>query len=240
MKNRIVVSLPNGRQGGGSMNRAHKITLAVIAIVLCACVAAYSAVVYLKQFTFDEEKALAKWSKMIMKGQVDYTLLKQGKEGYVQALSDKACSALYYRIGFKLSEYPVLTWQWRVLKFPDLSNAKTDLEKDDFAARVYVIFPFLSFSSSKFIEYVWAENIPAGTVMDSPAGNNVKKIVVRSGKLPGNEWATEKRNMYEDYEKVFGKKPGMNAGAIAIMCDAEGSKSVAESTFDDIAIEKVN
>lgn len=222
------------------MIKAHKITLAVTAVILCACVSVSSAVLYLKQFTFNEDKALAKWSKMILKGQVDYTLLKQGKEGYVQALSEKACSALYYRIGFKLSDYPVLTWKWRVLKFPDLSNAKTDLEKDDYAARVYVIFPFLSFSSSKFIEYVWAEDMPVGTVMDSPAGKNVKKIVVRSGKAPEGGWVTESRNMYEDYAKVFGKKPGMGAGAIAIMCDAEGSQSIAEATFDDIAIEKVN
>ncbi|MBN1526259.1 MAG: DUF3047 domain-containing protein [Candidatus Omnitrophica bacterium] len=222
------------------MNRAHKITLAVVAIILCACVAAYSAVVYLKQFTFDDEKALDKWSKMIMKGQVDYTLLKQGEEGYVQALSEKACSALYYRIGFKLSEYPVLTWQWRVFKFPDISNATTELEKDDYAARVYVIFPFLSFSSSKFIEYVWAEDMEPGTILDSPAGKNVKKIVVRSGKVPGDEWVTETRNMYDDYVAAFGGKPTRSAGAVAIMCDADGSGSIAESTFDNIAIEQAN
>ena len=219
------------------MRRSVKIRIAAAVLFLSLCFAARSAVVYLKQFTFDDDKALDKWSKMILNGQVDYLLMKYGSDGFVGAESKSACSALYYRIGFQLKDYPLLNWKWRVEKFPDMSKATTDMEKDDYAARVYVIFPFLSFSTSKFLEYVWAEDLPEGTVLDSPSGKNVKKIVARSGREKLGQWVSETHNVYEDYIKAFGAKPNMGVGAVAIMCDADGTKSSAMSSFDEISIE---
>lgn len=220
-----------------NMKKALKIKVSIIVSFLCLCFVAHSSVVYLKKFTFDENRALDKWNKMILNGEVDYVLTKYGNEGCIQAYSKEACSALYYRIGFNLRDYPFLGWKWKALQFPDMSRAMTKKEKDDYAARVYVIFPFLSFSSSKFLEYVWAEDIPVGTVIDSPFGNNVKIIVARSGKLAEEGWVSEIRNVYKDYIKVFRKKPARKVGAIAIMCDADGTKTLAESLFGDILIQ---
>jgi hypothetical protein len=199
-------------------------------------IAASSALVYLTVFNFDADNALDKWSTMILNGPVEYRLMKQGTNGYVEALSDAACSALYYRLSFDLEQYRILSWRWRVLKFPDKSTALTKTEHDDYAARIYVIFPFLTFSSSQFIEYIWDEHLPAGVVMDSPRGSNIKQIVVRSGPAPEGKWFTEARNVYDDYAKAFGKKPGRSVGAIAIMCNADNTKSTAEALFDQIEI----
>lgn len=213
-----------------------KISIMTVTAIFCLTLLTYSSIVYLKIFTFDEDKPLSQWNKMILNGEVKYLPIKQGNEGVVRALSNKACSALYYRIKFKLSDYPLLSWNWRVLKFPDLSTLREEKEKDDYAARIYVVFPFWSFSSSKFIEYVWAEDIPVGTIIKSPVADNVKLVVVRSGKVTGDGWVSESRNVYEDYVKAFGEKPRMKVGAVAMMCDADNSKSEAESLFDDIAI----
>ena len=117
----------------------------MVLLSLCLCLAAHSAAVYLREFTFDEEKSLDKWRKMILNGEVDYTLMKHGNEGYIRAVSEKTCSALYYRIGFKLKDYPVLTWKWRVLQFPDLSAAKTEKEKDQ-AKKTFLFTEKLSFN----------------------------------------------------------------------------------------------
>lgn len=215
------------------------VAFGLIILFFCLWCVAHASVVYLKTFNFNDGKALNKWKSMIINGKVTYRLVQHDDGGHVNAVSEKACSALYYRIGYKLKEYPYLRWKWRVLQFPDKSRAKTDEEKDDYAARVYVIFPFLSFSSSKFIEYVWAENLPVGTILDSPDGKNIKMVVVRSGKEENSEWVVDTRNVYEDYISVFGQKPRRKVGAIAIMCDADSTKTLAESLFDDIMIEKV-
>lgn len=210
--------------------------LIMICGIILAAVAAYSTAATLKEFTFDEPDALVKWSRMVLNGDVDYKLLKAGDNGFVSALSDKTCSAIYYRLAFKLKDYPYLSWKWRVTKFPDKTGAMTDKEKDDYAARVYVVFPFLSFSSSKFIEYVWDKDIPEGTVVDSPEGDNIKIVVARSGECDRDEWKFERRNVYDDYVKAFGAKPSLGVGAVAIMCDADSTKSLAESKFDEITI----
>lgn len=207
----------------------------MVVVLFCTGVA-YSTMTYLRSFTFNEANALQNWREMVLNREVRYELMRQGEEGFVQALSERACSALYYRLSYSLEQYPILKWKWRAVKFPDISRANTPEEKDDYAARVYVIFPFLSFSSSSFIEYIWAQDLPLGTIINSPFGDNIKMLVVRSGKSE-EEWVSETRNVYEDYKKVFGKKPG-RVGAVAIMCDADGTRTAAEALFDQITIEK--
>jgi len=199
---------------------------------------AFSEIIYLRTFNFDKEKSLDKWAKMVLNGEVEYAHIKKGDEGYVRAVSESACSARYYRIMFNVKKYPYLKWKWKVVEFPNIENAKTPKEKDDYAARVYVIFPFFNFSSSRFLEYVWSEDIPKGTIMTSPHGKNIKVIVVRNGKSEKDTWEEENRNIYEDYIAAFGKKPGLPAGAIAIMCDADGTETKAEALFDEITIRK--
>lgn len=211
-----------------------RLLLAVFLAVLAA--SAYSELACLKEFTFDDPNPLEKWDKMVLNGLVDYRVMRQGGNGFVDALSEKACSALYYKVGYSLKDYPVISWKWQVVKFPDKTGAVTDKERDDYAARVYVIFPFLSFSTSKFIEYVWDEKLPVGTVINSPNGANVKTIVVRSGKGEEGKWYAETRDVYEDYSSAFGKKPGMKVGAVALMCNADNTKSEAQAMFDEIAI----
>lgn len=221
------------------MSSFFKTWLKVIAFVLFISLTAVSDTNYLERFSFDEDGALEKWNEMVLNGEVDYVQLKDGEDGYVRAFSDEACSALYYNTRFKLKDNTFLKWKWKAAQFPDLSGAKTDKDRDDYAARVYVIFPFLGFTYSKFLEYVWATDMPVGTVIDSPFGKNVKIIVVKSGPKPDGEWSSESRNIYQDYLMAFGKEPTARVGAIAIMCDADSSKTVAESFFDSIEIVKI-
>jgi hypothetical protein len=198
---------------------------------------AYSSVNFLQEFSFNEDKALEKWKKMILNGEVNYSLMKYGDDGFVSALSEKTCSAIYYRVGYNLKNYPILSWKWKALEFPDISRGQTVQEKDDYAARIYVIFPFLSFSSSKFLEYIWDPNLPVETILDSSFGKNIKMIVARSGKMQNDDWVQENRNVYEDFKRAFGTNPP-GVGAIALMCDADGTKSQAKALFDEIVIGK--
>ncbi|MFH1622359.1 MAG: DUF3047 domain-containing protein [Candidatus Omnitrophota bacterium] len=218
--------------------KVKRIIFISLAILGALSILAYSAAQQLKYFTFNEVGALSKWEKMILNKEVEYVLAKIGNDGHVQALSDKACSALYHKVKYKLEDYPYLSWKWKALKFPDLSKATTEEERDDYTARVYVIFPSWIFTSYRFIEYVWSDTIPADTIHESPFGKNIKVIVIRSGKPEGEEWVSQVRNVYEDYKKAFDKEASRTVGAIALMCDADGTKTSAESLFDDIAISK--
>jgi hypothetical protein len=109
------------------------------------------------------------------------------------------------------------------------------LERDDYAARIYVIFPSWIFSNIKSIEYIWSQDIPTGTIITSPYYSNIKLIVVESGKKDPNEWVSEERNIYEDYKKAFRKEPPY-VGAIALMTDTDNTLSSAEALYTDIKV----
>jgi hypothetical protein len=108
--------------------------------------------------------------------------------------------------------------------------------EDDFAARVYVIFPAMFITNSKVLEYVWSETLPAGTTGTSPYSGNIKLMVLTQGGSKNNAWVSEERDIYSDYVKLFGKPPEYNVGAIAFMTNTEHTGTSAEAAYDDIVI----
>ena len=190
-----------------------------------------------KWFPFSEDSSLKEWEEKIFKGRVVYRIEKNEPLSYVRAKSSTAASALYYKIKLDARHKdPLVSWKWRVEKFP-AKKLKENLEsqdEDDFGARVYVIFPALFFTNSKVLEYVWAETLPVGMTGSSPYSKNIQLIVARSG--PSKEWFSEERDIIADYKKVFGRIPEYDIGAIAFMTNAEHTLTSADAMYDDIKI----
>ena len=133
----------------------------------------------------------------------------------------------------------MISWKWKVVRFPDKRTRDEQengwVEKDDYAARVYVIFPSWIFTNIKCIEYIWAENLPVGKIITSPYLKNIKLIVVESGRKNLGQWVFEERNIYEDYKRAFGRRPGA-VGAIALMTDTDNTLSTAEAQYTQIKV----
>lgn len=193
----------------------------------------------IRTFPFTNEAALKEWEEKIFKGKVIYKVEGQEKLSYVRAKSDGAASALYYKMTLdSKKKEPVISWKWRIEKFPDKKNPET-LEKqneDDFAGRVYVIFPAPFILNSKVLEYIWAETLPVGTTGTSPYSDNIKLIVLRSGPVKPGEWYYEERDILSDYVKMFGKKPERDIGAVAFMTNTEHTGTSADAMYDEIVL----
>ena len=118
-----------------------------------------------------------------------------------------------------------MSWEWMVKTFPKKEKEPEKdtgwIERDDYAARVYVIFPSWNFMNIKSLEYIWDEDLPENTILTSPYFRNIKLVVVESGKNGVDKWVLEERNIYEDYQKAFGRTPPRYVGAIALMTDAD-------------------
>jgi hypothetical protein len=190
-----------------------------------------------KPFLFSEENSLKEWEEKIFKGKVVYRIEKDKDLSYVRATSDKAASALYYKVKLDAkTAKPVIQWKWKVSKFP-VKNAGESLDKkdmDDFAGRVYVIFPAMFFTNSRVLEYVWAESLPVGLTGTSFYSKNIKLLVLESG--PKGEWVSENRDIHADYIKMFGRAPEYNIGAIAFMTNAENTGTSADAMYDEIKV----
>jgi hypothetical protein len=192
-----------------------------------------------KSFPFSQNDALKEWEEKVFRGKVIYRVEKDQSLDYVRATSNKTASALYYRIKLDAKrKYPAVSWKWNVDKFPEKKKQES-LEtenEDDFAARVYVIFPAFFFTNSKVLEYIWAETIPEGTIGTSPYSRNIKLIVARSGLNKDKKWFTENRDIIADYKLAFGTKPEYDIGAVAFMTNTEHTGTSADAMYDDITL----
>lgn len=192
-----------------------------------------------KDFPFNEENALKEWEEKVFKGKVVYRIENKKPLSYVRATSDKTASALYYKLKLDAKKQsPVISWKWNVDKFPVKSKAESleTKNEDDFAARVYVIFPAAFFTNSKVLEYIWAETLPEGLIGTSPYSKNIKLIVARSGPNPDKKWFREDRDILADYMKAFGRTPEYDIGAVAFMTNAEHTGSSADAMYDEIKL----
>lgn len=188
---------------------------------------------WLKYFTFSEQGVLRIWKEKLHKGKVDYKVIGDlGTGDYVRAIANVAASGIYYEIKYNPKERPYISWKWKIDQFPKKSGGE-----DDFAARVYVIFPANLFILSRCIEYVWDTQLSEGTVTKSPLSSRIKVMVLRSGKKSG--WIQEERNVFQDYLQVFNEEPedfDDNIGALAFMTDTDDTKSRSQVALDEFKI----
>lgn len=193
----------------------------------------------LKWFPFNKKTALKEWQEKVFKDRVLYTIETKQQDGFLKAASRSASSGIFYRLGFNPKKYPFISWKWKVLKFPEKNKQEALLsawiEKDDYAARVYVIFPSVFFSRTQCLEYVWDKDLPAAKIMTSPYFKNIKIIVAESGAADLGKWVFVERNIREDYKRAFGREPG-SVGAVAIMTDSDNTLSTAEADYDEIRV----
>lgn len=174
------------------------------------------------------------WEKEIFVGETVYELTEGIDGKCLKAISNKSASGLYYKIDFDPREYPIITWSWKI----DHVLTRGDARKksgDDYAARVYVIFPSFFFWQTRAINYIWANKLPKGEAVPSSYTGNSMMVAVESGAEMTGKWIVEKRNLLEDYKRYFGKTP-KKAGAIAIMTDTDNTGESAAACYDSIKI----
>ena len=176
------------------------------------------------------------WRLKVWQGRPDLKLVNGLGSGdkAIRMRSEKASVALYRDLKIDLKTYPTLSWQWKVTKLPQGADARIN-NKDDQAAGVYAIFPrFPSLFNSRLIGYVWDSSVPAGTVLQSRKSPQICYIVIQSGRGKMNAWINEERDVYADYQMVFGEDPP-KVGALSLTIDTDDTRSKAESFFGRIA-----
>jgi hypothetical protein len=190
-------------------------------------------------FRFDQQNALSGWEEKVFKGKVSYRVEADKNDTYLEAYSRNAASGIVRWLKFNPIKYPYVSWRWKVLQFPGKKKGSYQdnwwIEKDDYAARFYIIFPRFPFFRYQCLEYVWDEFLPKGTVLTNPSYSGLKIIVAESGRENLGKWVDIERNLNEDFKKYFGGTPG-NVGAIAIMTDADNTTSTAEAQYNDIEV----
>jgi hypothetical protein len=184
-----------------------------------------------------EDDLRPEWEVKEFKGRTIYLVAHDDDGSHaLKAESRDAASGLIFRMEYSLRDYPILAWRWKVANILDKGD-ETKKEGDDYPARVYVVFSHWFFPKTKSINYIWANKLPKGQHVPNPFTGNAIMVAVESGRKNVGRWISERRNVYEDYRRLFGEEPPM-VGAIAIMTDTDNTGGSATAWYDDIRIER--
>ena len=136
-----------------------------------------------------------------------------------------------------LKETPILEWSWKVAGLPRGGNS-CKKATDDQAAQIFVVWPrFPEAVRSRIIGYVWDSTLPVGTTCKSEKSGTVTYIVVRSGPADLGKWLTERRNVAEDFKRLYNDDLDPPA-AISVAIDSNDTQSTAESFMGSILFRK--
>lgn len=181
-----------------------------------------------------------------------YSLVKDGDTLVVKAVSKSSASGLIRKINIDPERYPLIRWRWKASNILTKGDV-TKKEGDDYAARVYVTFEYNPERAGFFekamvelgrliygepppiatINYIWANKVPVGTIVQNPYTKLVKMIAVESGEVSLNQWVTVERNVFNDFVMAFGEKPPMISG-VAVMTDSDNTKESVVAYYGDI------
>jgi len=187
-----------------------------------------------------------------IKQHTQYRLVDDSGQSVVQADSRNSASGLIRKVSIDAKEYHKISWRWKVSSV----YAKGDVARksgDDYPARVYITFAYDPsrvgfFEKAKYeaarliygetpplaaISYIWANRAPAGLMVANAYTDQVKMIVLRSGADMAGRWIEEKRDIYADYKKAFGREPTRISG-VAIMTDSDNTGESASAWYGDI------
>ena len=132
-----------------------------------------------------------------------------------------------------LGRTPILEWRWKVTVLPRGGDARVKARADQ-AAQVYVVWPRPpALLRSQIIGYAWDTSAPAGATIPSRKTSTVTYVIVRSGTADLGRWITERRDVAEDYRRIYGEAPGA-PGALSLSIDSNDTGSSAESFIGPI------
>jgi hypothetical protein len=183
-------------------------------------------------------EGLTGWESKSFKGTTEYRVIKEDGRTVVKATSRDAASGMIRKISFQPSKHRYLRWSWKVAGTVRGGDEKLK-SGDDYAARLYVIFPGRFFWQTKAINYIWANKLAKGESIPNAFTSNAGMIAVESGNSHAGQWLTEERDLLADYRTLFNIEPP-EAEAIAIMTDTDNTGGTAEAWYGDIFLSTVS
>ena len=164
----------------------------------------------------------------------DFTIVDDDGRRALRLRSKNEHSTIAKALNVDLETTPVLEWSWKVTELPAGSDVRRR-ETSDLAADVLVIWPkFPALLRSRLIGYAWDAVAPEGTIVKSPKTATVNFVIVRSGRAELGRWLSERRNVAEDYRRIYGETPD-KPGVIALSIDSNDTHTTAESFFGSLA-----
>jgi hypothetical protein len=181
-----------------------------------------------------------------------YTLVEDDGAVVLHAHAVAAASGLAQTTVFDIRSAPIVEWRWKVSAVIDAADNHV-ASKEDAPARLLfafdgdksrlplverAIFYVTERLSGRplpyaLLQYIWANKIPVGTVIEHPYTRRVRMIVAASGPDGVGAWHTLARNVHADYRRAFGEEPGPLIG-VGVLTDTDNTGGTVDAWYGDI------
>ena len=179
----------------------------------------------------------AGWRKYETPGghpQYDFTIVDDGGRRALRLRSHDDHSTIARDLDVNLATTPTLEWAWKVVRLPAGADLRAKATSDA-TGHIFVVWPRPpALLRSRLIGYVWDAQLPVGSIVKSRKTGTVTFVVVRSGEQELGEWVVQRRDVAEDYQKLFGETPP-DPRAVALSIDTNDTRAQAEALFGRIA-----
>ncbi|MFQ5678363.1 MAG: DUF3047 domain-containing protein [Gemmatimonadota bacterium] len=163
-----------------------------------------------------------------------YRVREENGNRYLEATDRGESVILAKDIKWDLNEYPYVSFRWRARRIPKGGDERFD-EKVDSAAGVYFVYRRKMLGLiPESVKYVWSSTLPVGSATRRQGKGRPWMVVAESGEEHLGEWRTYVFDLRAAYEKTFGGKPPKRPLGIAILSDANSTRSRAYADYDDI------
>ena len=160
----------------------------------------------------------------------NFSIVNDDNRPALQMKSVNDASLISYEIKGKVNikETPIIEWSWKAVTLPKNGDS-CKKAVDDQAVQIYVVWPrFPEAVRSRILGYIWDTTELVGTVCKSEKTGTVTYFVLRSGTADLGKWMTERRNVCEDYKKVYNEDCEPPA-AVSVAIDSNDTRETAES-----------
>ncbi len=175
---------------------------------------------------------LSGWEPKEFEGRTRYSLVQDQGRTVLRAEADRSASGLVKTLRVDPRRQPILRWSWKVEGVLARGDARIKAG-DDYAARVYVVFPSALFWRTRAINYIWANRLPQGQAIPNAFTKNAMLVAVESGPAKAGQWLSEERDIRADFQALFGEE-APELGAVAVMTDADNTQDRAVAWYGDI------
>jgi hypothetical protein len=186
----------------------------------------------------------------------EYRLVPMEGAAALRAVAESAASGLRFDTIVDVTEYPWLTWQWKITDV--IAEANNVLpHAEDSPARIVVMFEGgrdqlppaeqMNYDLAKAmfgqelpyatIMYIWENHLPEGAIITHHHTTRIKMIVAGSGRKDLGLWHEERVNLLEDYRRAFGEEPP-RVKAVGVLTDSDNTGTRAEAFYGDIRFQR--
>jgi hypothetical protein len=170
------------------------------------------------------------WQLKVNRGTPDLAVIGEGNSRVLRFKSRKSSFALERGVDVDLTQYPLLTWSWKVTELPAGGDVRRP-STDDQAAQVLV-----AFADRHVLTYIWDTSAPKGSWQNASHFPliHIFALVCRSGLEELNRWLPETHNVAQDYQRAFELAPARVKG-IRLQINSQHTGTAAESYFGDVS-----